>query len=69
MARKKGEELNIVEVRKKSRNLGMSRGRVTRNMQVDKVCNIRCFHLAIIQQEASKAKKQSDFVKLLFSKL
>lgn len=69
MSNKKIEKTDIIEIREKSRTLGMSRGRVTRNIEVDKVCDIRHFQLTIILQDEDEAKKQSDFVKMLFSQV
>ena len=66
MSNKKHIETNIIEVRKASRSLGMSRGRVTRNIHADKVCAIRRFQMAFLLKEDDEVKKQSDFAKLLF---
>ena len=67
MSNKKHKEINIIEVRKMSRSLGMSRGRITRNIQADKVCDIRRFQLAFLLREEEEAKEQGDFAKVLFS--
>lgn len=66
MANKKQEEINIIEIRNTSRSLGMSRGRVTRNIRIDKVCGIRRFQMAFLLNEDNIVKKQSDFAKVLF---
>ncbi len=67
MSKKKNNQINIIEVRAISRNLGMSRGRITRNIQAEKVCDIRRFQLAFLLKADDVAKKQSDFAKVLFS--
>ncbi len=67
MANKKHTQINIIEVRKASRNLGMSRGRVTRNIQADTVCDIRRFQLVFLLKEEDEVKRQRDFAKILFS--
>lgn len=69
MANKKNERTEILEIREKSRTLGMCRGRITRNIDVDKVCDIRHFQLTIVLQNEDEAKRQSEFVKMLFSQV
>lgn len=66
MANKKYEEISIIEVRKASRNLGMSRGRGARNIRADKIYAIRRFQLEFLLKEDEAVKKQSDFAKMLF---
>jgi len=67
MSKKKNDKLNIIEVRTASRTLGMSRGRITRNIQAEEVCNIRQFQLIFLLKADDEAKEQSDFAKILFS--
>ena len=68
MANKKCSERSIIEVREISRNLGMSRGRITRNVHAGKVCDIRQFQLALLLKAEDEAKEQRDYAKLLFSR-
>ncbi len=68
MSKKKNEQINIIDIRTTSRNLGMSRGRITRNIQMDKVCDIRRFQLTFLLKAEDEAEKQNDFAKVLFSR-
>lgn len=69
MANKKENELNIVEVRNKCRRLGTSRGRVTRNIQTDRVYDIRNFQLEVVSGEGHNTQEKKDFADILFTRL
>lgn len=64
----KRNNLSIIEIRKKSRDLGMSRGRITRNVRIEIASNIRQFQIVFILDEKDKAKMQKEFEKTLFTK-
>ena len=65
----KNSNINIIEIRKKSRDLGMSRGRITRNVTTEIVSNIRQFQVFLIADEKDKAKIQKELKKTSFSKI
>lgn len=68
MADKKCKEISIIEVREISRNLGMSRGRITRNIHAGKVCDIRQFQLSFLLKAEDEAKEQREYARMLFSR-
>jgi len=69
MANRKKCEPNIAEIRRLGRELGMSRGRITRNVGIDTVCNMKRFQLVILRAEESETvMRQREFAQLLFTK-